>query len=65
MDRGGLWRRELVARYGEKGGKLRGLGSTWRREIAKIRDGVGGVGGSWFEESIRKKVGNVLYDIIS
>lgn len=35
--------------------------STWWREIAKIRDRVGGVGGNWFEVSVSKKVGNGLH----
>jgi len=37
------------------------LGSTWWREIARICDEVGGVRGSWFEESVSKKVGNGLH----
>ena len=49
VDRGGLWFRVLAAHYGMEGGRG---GSSWWREIAKIRDGVGGVGGSWFEDCI-------------
>ncbi|GAU29128.1 hypothetical protein TSUD_58940 [Trifolium subterraneum] len=36
----------------------RGRGSSWWREIAKIRDGVGGFGSGWFRESVVKRVGN-------
>jgi len=60
VDRGGLWYRVLVARYGEVAGKLEVGGrsvSTWWRELAKIRDGVEGVGGSWFADSVVCKVG--------
>jgi len=44
MDRDGFWYRVLVARYGEEAGRLEVGGrsvSSWWREIAKIRDGVG------------------------
>ncbi|GAU25491.1 hypothetical protein TSUD_218630 [Trifolium subterraneum] len=37
---------------------LGGRGSSWWREIAKIRDGVGGLGSGWFRESVVKRVGN-------
>jgi hypothetical protein len=33
-------------------------GSSWWREIVRIRDGVGGVGGGWFRECVAKKVGD-------
>ncbi|GAU49132.1 hypothetical protein TSUD_406970 [Trifolium subterraneum] len=39
-------------------GRQRGEGSSWWREIVKIRDGVGGVGSEWFRESVVKRVGN-------
>jgi hypothetical protein len=61
VDRGGLWFRVLTFRYGVEGGRLkdrRQSGSSWWKEIAKIRDGDGGVGGRWFEECVLKKVGN-------
>ncbi|MCI38041.1 C-terminal binding protein, partial [Trifolium medium] len=32
-------------------------GSSWWREIVRIRDGAGGLVGGWFGESILKKVG--------
>jgi hypothetical protein len=32
--------------------------SSWWREIAKIRDGVGDVEGGWFVERVSKKVGD-------
>jgi len=60
VDRGGFWYRVLVARYGEEAGRLEVGGrsvSTWWRELAKIRDGVDSVGGSWFADSVTCKVG--------
>jgi len=59
VDRGGLWYRVLVARYGEEVERLEVRGrsvSTWWRELAKIRDGVDSVGGSWFADSVVCKV---------
>lgn len=32
--------------------------SYWWKDGAKIRDGVGGLGGVWFCECVAKKVGN-------
>lgn len=61
VDRGGLWYRELVDRYGEEVGRLAvegRSGSLWWREVAKICDGVGVDGGRWFEDSIKRRVGN-------
>ncbi|KEH22809.1 hypothetical protein MTR_7g057840 [Medicago truncatula] len=61
VDRGGLWYRVLVTRYGEKAGRLPvggRSGSLWWREVAKIRDGIVVDGGGWFEESIERRVGN-------
>ncbi|MCH91367.1 receptor-like kinase, partial [Trifolium medium] len=55
VGRGGLWFRVLAARYGMEGGRN---GSSWWREIVKIRDGVGGLEGSWFEECVSKTVGD-------
>ncbi|MCH79554.1 cysteine-rich receptor-like protein kinase [Trifolium medium] len=49
VDRGGLWYRVLVARYGEVAGRLVAGGrrdSQWWRVVAKIRDGDHGSGGS-------------------
>ena len=36
-------------------------GSLWWREIAKIRDGVVGVGGGWFQENVSRKVDDGTY----
>ncbi|PNY08824.1 cysteine-rich receptor-like protein kinase [Trifolium pratense] len=61
VDRGGMWYRVLAARYGEVAGRLAvggRSGSVWWREVSKIRDGEGGVGGEWFSESIENRVGN-------
>ncbi|GAU36546.1 hypothetical protein TSUD_277520 [Trifolium subterraneum] len=58
---GGLWFRVLAARYGMEGGQLSeggSRGSSWWREIVKIREGVGGLGGGWFRESVVKRVGD-------
>jgi hypothetical protein len=61
VDRGGLWYRVLAARYGVERGCLRESGrrgSSWWREIVRIREGVGEIRGGWFRESILKKVGD-------
>jgi hypothetical protein len=58
VDRGGLWFRVLVARYGVERGRLKVGGrseSSWWREIARIRDGVGGVERGWFWEGVTRK----------
>jgi len=42
--------------------RLRNVGGGWgQHEIAKIRDGVGGVGDNCIEERVLKKVENELY----
>ncbi|GAU16302.1 hypothetical protein TSUD_299340 [Trifolium subterraneum] len=61
VDREGLWYRVLAARYGVERGRLRDggrRGSSWWREIARIRDSGGGIGVAWFGEGISKKVGD-------
>ncbi|GAU10924.1 hypothetical protein TSUD_426660, partial [Trifolium subterraneum] len=61
VDKEGLWFRVLAARYGVERGRLReggGRGSSWWREIVKIRDGAGGLGSGWFRESVVKRVGD-------
>ncbi|CAJ2658361.1 unnamed protein product [Trifolium pratense] len=61
VDREGLWYRVLVARYGVEGGRLREggqRGSVWWRELARIREGVGESGGSWFGEHVLRRVGD-------
>ncbi|PNX58434.1 DNA-directed RNA polymerase, partial [Trifolium pratense] len=61
MDREGLWFRVLAARYGVEGGGLRVGGrsrSVWWREIARIREGDGESGGSWFGEHVLRRVGD-------
>jgi hypothetical protein len=37
-----------------------GSGSSWWREIVRIRDGVGDIGGRWFGKCVTKKVGDEL-----
>jgi len=61
VDRGGIWYRVLVARYGEEAGRLEVGGrsvSSWWREIAKIRDGNGVAGGRWFDDRVARRVGD-------
>jgi hypothetical protein len=51
----------LAARYGVEGGRLRDgdrKGSAWWREITRIRDGGGELGGRWFREHVSKRVGD-------
>ncbi|MCI01524.1 cysteine-rich receptor-like protein kinase [Trifolium medium] len=45
------------ARVFESGGRS---GSSWWREIVRIRDGVDSIGGGWFGECVLKKVGDGL-----
>lgn len=63
MDREGLWYYVLVIRYGEIGRRweVGGWGrscSSWWREVDRIRDGVGGIGGGWFDDGVLRKVGD-------
>ena len=63
MDRGGLCYKVLLSRYGEERGWIREgdrLGSAWWKDIVRIREGIGVEGGSWFEESISIRLGNVF-----
>ncbi|PNX89106.1 hypothetical protein L195_g045223 [Trifolium pratense] len=61
VDREALWFRVLAARYGVEGGRLREggqRGSSWWREITRIRERGGEPGVSWFEEHILRSVGD-------
>ncbi|GAU41424.1 hypothetical protein TSUD_26040 [Trifolium subterraneum] len=61
VDREGLWFRVLTARYGVERGRLRDggrRGSSWWREISRIRDSGGGIGGEMCGEHILRKVGD-------
>ncbi|GAU16278.1 hypothetical protein TSUD_299100 [Trifolium subterraneum] len=61
VDREGLWYRVLVARYGVERGRLRAggrRGSSWWREIVRIRDSEGGIRGAWVGKNVSKKVGD-------
>ncbi|GAU40454.1 hypothetical protein TSUD_141340 [Trifolium subterraneum] len=61
VDREGLWFRVLAARYRLERGRLcvgGTSGSQWWRELQRIRDGGGELGGEWFGELITKKVGD-------
>jgi len=60
-DRGCFWYRVLVARYGEEAGRLEDggrRGSSWWREIVKIRDGDGGDEGGWFGARVSRVLGD-------
>jgi len=53
--------RVLVARYGEEDGRLKDRGqsgSTWLKEVVKIRDGIGGGSDGWFEGCVARRVGD-------
>lgn len=56
VDRGGLWYRVLVARYGEEDGGQRC--SAWWKEVVKIRDGVGGGAVGRFEGCVVWRLGD-------
>ena len=61
VDRDGLWRRVLVARYGVADGGLEDGGrscSSWWREIVRIRDGIGDGGEGCFAGCVRRRVGD-------
>ncbi|GAU37415.1 hypothetical protein TSUD_361200 [Trifolium subterraneum] len=61
VERDSLWFRVLAARYGLERGRLceGGMrGSMWWRELVRIRDGTGELGGGWFRENIMRKVGD-------
>ncbi|GAU28621.1 hypothetical protein TSUD_55650 [Trifolium subterraneum] len=61
VDREGLWFRVLAARYGVERGRVcvgGTRGSSWWREVARIRDGGGEAGGGWFEGNISRQVGD-------
>ncbi|CAJ2642357.1 unnamed protein product [Trifolium pratense] len=63
VDREGLWFRVLAARYGFEDGRLcegGQRGSVWWREIVRIREGEGELGGRWFREHIVRRVGDGL-----
>ena len=60
-DRGCFWYRVLVARYGEEAGRLAvggWSGSSWWREIVKIRDGEVGDEGGWFGARVSRVLGD-------
>ncbi|CAJ2644200.1 unnamed protein product [Trifolium pratense] len=61
VDREGLWFRVLAGRYGVERGRLcegGTRGSTWWRELARIRDGGGQAGRGWFRECVSRQVGD-------
>ncbi|XP_024640756.1 uncharacterized mitochondrial protein AtMg00310-like [Medicago truncatula] len=61
LEKEALWRKVLVARYGEADGGLEDGGrscSSWWREIVRIRDGIGDGGEGWFGSCVRRRVGD-------
>ena len=61
VERDGLWRKVLVARYGVEDGGLADGGrscSSWLREVVRIRDGIGEDGEGWFPSFVRRQVGD-------
>ena len=61
VDKGSMWYRVLVARYGEEDGRLAVGGrsaSSWWKKVASIRDGLGEVGEGWFKDNVERKVGD-------
>jgi len=61
VDRGSMWYRVLVARYGEVYGRLEDggrSGSNWWKEVVNIRDGIGSGGDGWFEGCVGRRVGD-------
>ncbi|PNX64609.1 alpha-1,6-xylosyltransferase, partial [Trifolium pratense] len=61
VDREGMWFRVLAAWYGLERGRLRAGGrhrSTWWREIASIREGVGVSESRWFGDHVVRRVGD-------
>ena len=61
LDREGLWRKVLVARYGVADGGLEDGGrscSSWWWEIVRIRDGIGEGREGWFSACVRRRVGD-------
>ncbi|CAJ2669290.1 unnamed protein product [Trifolium pratense] len=61
VDREGLWFRVLAGRYGVERGRLcegGARGSTWWRELARIREGGGEAGRGWFTEGVLRQVGD-------
>jgi hypothetical protein len=61
VDKEGLWYRVLKARYREVGGRIK-VGdrnaSRWWRMICNVREGSGAAVGGWFDNNIRRVVGN-------
>ena len=61
LEKEALWYRLLKVRYGEEGGRLRDGGRqspVWWRTMCNVRDGVGEGVGNWFEDNIRRVVGD-------
>ncbi|GAU50095.1 hypothetical protein TSUD_28830 [Trifolium subterraneum] len=63
VDIEGLWFRVLAVRYGVERGRLcaGGMrGSSWWREVTRIRDGGGEVEGGWFGGHISRQVASTV-----
>ena len=51
----------MVAKYGVKGGRIKGGGSKaywWWKELRGVRKGVGVSVGGWFEDGLLHRVSN-------
>lgn len=54
----------MKARYGEEGGQLKEGGShcsAWWTSLCRVREGLGEGVGNWFEDNIRRIVGDERY----
>jgi len=62
-EKGFLWYRVLVARYGEEGGTIGDEGRldlVWWNNLSSIRKGDGKWVESWFNNHLRLEVGDVV-----
>jgi len=61
VEKDGLLYHVLKARYGEVGGRLSEgdkHASVWWKSICRVREGVGEGVGRWFDDNIRRVVGD-------
>lgn len=61
VEKDGLWYRILKDMYGEEGGRIQEGGqnaSAWWRMMCYVREGVGLGVGNWFDDNIKRVVGN-------
>jgi len=61
VDKRGLWYKVLKAKYGEEEGCLKEGGRdgpVWWKELVRIRNGIELREKSWFEENLRRVMGD-------